>query len=118
MDEAERCHALAILDEGTLVAEGAPSQMMDTLPAHVVEIEAQSARSVRQTLLADHNVIDVAQLGARLHALVELSIDSPVEHLQKILAAANLPAQSKLIRPNLEDVFVMATRHDQVRKAS
>ncbi len=118
MDEAERCHALAILDEGALVAEGSPSDMMDNLSAWIVEIEAQNARTVRQTLLADNKVIDVAQLGARLHALVELTIENPVDHLQQILVQAELPAQLKLIRASLEDVFVMATRTDQVCAAT
>ena len=37
MDEAERCHALAILDRGVLVADGSPQQLIDELPATVVD---------------------------------------------------------------------------------
>jgi ABC-2 type transport system ATP-binding protein len=32
MDEAERCHRLAILDHGKLVADGSPHELMDALP--------------------------------------------------------------------------------------
>ena len=38
MDEAERCHRLAILDRGRLVAEGVPKELMAGIPAIVVEI--------------------------------------------------------------------------------
>src|SRR5262249_27182001 len=38
MDEAERCHRLAILSQGKVVAEGEPGQLMDELPLHVVEV--------------------------------------------------------------------------------
>ena len=39
MDEAERCHRLAILDTGRLVAEGTPKALAAGIDAAVVEIE-------------------------------------------------------------------------------
>ena len=65
MDEAERCHALAILDRGVLVADGSPQQLIDELPATVVQIESPVAgtRAVRETLLAAAD-IDVRGLTA------------------------------------------------------
>ncbi len=47
MDEAERCHRLAILDRGRLVAEGAPKELMSGIPAIVVEIEAEDVNGAR-----------------------------------------------------------------------
>ena len=47
MDEAERCHRLAILDRGRLVAEGAPKDLMSGIPAIVVEIEAEDVSGAR-----------------------------------------------------------------------
>ena len=44
MDEAERCHALAILDEGKLVAEGAPRELEAAIGAQVLEVETESVR--------------------------------------------------------------------------
>ncbi len=110
MDEAERCHALAILDEGALVANGAPGQLMDDLPATVVEIETDRPREVRGALLEHTDVIDVAQLGARLHALVAPHADQPQALIEGVLSTAGLAARLRTVRPSLEDVFVMATR--------
>ena len=71
MDEAERCHGLAILDQGRLVAEGAPKQLMQDLGAQVVEIDSHDPRRVRELIRSTAPVWHVAQLGTRLHALVD-----------------------------------------------
>ncbi len=39
MDEAERCHGLAIIAEGRVVAEGTPRKLMASVDANVFEIE-------------------------------------------------------------------------------
>ena len=110
MDEAERCHALAILDGGALVAAGSPKALMAELPANVIEVETGSPREVREFLLRCEPVIDVAQLGSRLHALVRSDLPEPVAVLADALQASGLGANLRRIGPNLEDVFVMATR--------
>ena len=71
MDEAERCHGLAILDRGRLVAEGSPRQLMDAIDAIVIEIEADDVRAARHALDGQDFVKSVAQLGNRLHALLD-----------------------------------------------
>ena len=109
MDEAERCHELAILDQGTLVASGSPTDMKQNLPATVIEIESNETRVVRNVLMPQPMVIDVAQMGTRLHALVEPGRKGPIESLTSALATQNLTVSMQVVPPNLEDVFVMAT---------
>ena len=109
MDEAERCHGLAILDRGALVASGSPMDMKENLAATVIEIESDQARTVRNELMQLSTVIDVAQLGTRLHALIDPAELSPVEMINAELGKKNLAAESRIVVPNLEDVFVMAT---------
>jgi ABC-2 type transport system ATP-binding protein len=67
MDEAERCHNLAILDQGRLVAEGRPRDLIRDIAAGVVEIETDTPQRVRECLEAAEGVHSVAQLGTRLH---------------------------------------------------
>jgi ABC-2 type transport system ATP-binding protein len=110
MDEAERCHQIAILDEGALVAAGSPKQMMEDLPATVIEIESDQSRKVRNSLLELDDVVDVAQIGSRLHALVDPSRSKPEAFLEKNITDQGLSATLRVVKPNLEDVFVMATR--------
>ncbi|MGI9295358.1 MAG: ABC transporter ATP-binding protein [Pseudomonadales bacterium] len=111
MDEAERCHSIAILDEGQLVAQGEPKILMQNLPASVVEIESDGTALVRTALLELDDVIDVAQLGSRLHALVKPERAAPEDFLRKVLTEKQLAATLQPVQANLEDVFVMATQN-------
>jgi ABC-2 type transport system ATP-binding protein len=114
MDEAERCHGLAILAEGRLVAEGSPRQLMGDIPAAVVEIEAEDVAAARRALQGDPRILSVAQLGARLHALLDRATPDAAGHVSGRLAAAGAAARVHAVAASLEDVFVAATgfRHD------
>ena len=109
MDEAERCHGLAILDRGRLVAEGAPRKLMDDIDAIVVEIDAREPRGVRHALQDEPIVKSVAQLGTRIHALLEPGVQDAVARIERSLHARKLEAHIEVVRASLEDVFVAAT---------
>ncbi len=109
MDEAERCHRLAILAEGRVVAEGEPKRLMAGIPASVVEIEAEQTGPARAALVADEAVLSVAQLGTRLHALLDAAVEQPARRVELRLRAANVSAHVTQVHASLEDVFVAAT---------
>jgi len=109
MDEAERCHRLAILDRGRLVGEGEPKELMAAIPAIVVEIEADDAAGARKALLDDPAVKSIAQLGTRLHALLDAQTSDAEARVRGRLADVGLEAQVEIVRASLEDVFVAAT---------
>lgn len=109
MDEAERCHQLAILDRGRLVAHGEPDQLMEEIAASVVEIDCGEPQRARRLVLDRGRVLHVAQLGRRLHALVDPGESRPDTLLAELLSDAGIDARVRRIRANLEDVFVMAT---------
>ena len=110
MDEAERCHELAILASGRIVAQGPPQQLMSEIPAAVVEVEAADTVAARRALVLDESVLSVAQLGTRLHVLIEPGNTRTRESASwQRLRAASVEAQSALARASLEDVFVAAT---------
>jgi ABC-2 type transport system ATP-binding protein len=108
MDEAERCHKLAILEEGIKRADGSPEELMQQMGAHVVEIASSNLRQLKQELLKLSDVISAAQLGSRLRVLVNKSIADPLAFLiqQK---GVDSEASLSVVRPSLEDVFVTCT---------
>lgn len=110
MDEAERCHNLAILDRGRLVAEGRPRDLIRDINAGVVEIETATPRAARDCLEATDGVQSVAQLGARLHALLDKAVEDPAGLIRQALDQANIDNEVEAVTANLEDVFVAATR--------
>jgi len=110
MDEAERCHALAILDRGVLVADGAPRRLMAEIDATVIEIEAPDVRAARLVLDGLPRVRSVAQLGTRLHALADRDWEEAVGEVGAALRRAGTVAEVREVEASLEDVFVAATR--------
>ncbi len=109
MDEAERCHHLAILDRGRMVANGAPRALMQQLPLHVVEIAAVDINGARRALHELDSLRSVAQLGLRLHALLSRAERSPLEQVRAVLTRHGVQAEVHLAEASLEDVFVAAT---------
>lgn len=110
MDEAERCHGLAILDHGLLAAQGSPQQLTADIDATVLEIVTPTVRAARVALAALPAVISMAQLGSQLHVLVEQDLPEPVQHVRQTLRTCGIDAQVAQTSANLEDVFVAVTR--------
>jgi len=117
MDEAERCHRLAILDHGRLVADGTPQVLMDALPGVTLRVDAQDVRAAQRALERRDGMIGVAQIGASLRVLAAADHGDPksaaaaADQVAALLRDAGIEARVEQTAPNLEDVFVAATRH-------
>ena len=109
MDEAERCHRLAILDRGALVADGTTSELTQALQGRTFEVEAREPRRAQHALVGLPDVLSVAQIGNSLRVLGRGTADTEAL-LQDTLRQAGLAADVRPSVPNLEDVFVSATR--------
>nr|WP_216671113.1 ABC transporter ATP-binding protein [Mangrovicoccus sp. HB161399] len=109
MDEAERCHRLAILDRGRKRADGTPQELMDALGVTVLEVEGTDLRAARRRLDGAAGILSAAQIGARLRVLVEGDVPEPEARLREAAGLGDGAAIART-RPNLEDVFVSATR--------
>ena len=111
MDEAERCHRLAILERGRLVADGTPADLCRDLPAQVFSVAGPRLRKLEAWLSERDEVLGTAQIGAKLRVLA--APDSG-ESLRHGLKQAEFEFDWTDTTANLEDVFVAATR--QARK--
>jgi len=109
MDEAERCHRLAILDRGVKVADGTPDELKAATGMHVVEVTAGDPYRAQSSLDGVDGITSVTQLGIKLRVLVDDDRTDPVG----LVAAADVTATS----PSLEDVFVAATSKPRRRAA-
>ncbi|RLQ23376.1 ATP-binding cassette domain-containing protein [Seongchinamella sediminis] len=116
MDEAERCHQLAVLETGNLRKHGAPQQLMDELAGRIIEIQGADLRQVKERLLRIEGVQSAAQQGLHLRVLMADTGpdgDAAVQRLRRELAAESLHIQPG--KPSLEDVFVACTRGESQR---
>ena len=115
MDEAERCHAIAILDLGVLVASGTPDELADGIHAQVLVVESATPRKVSKFLDSQPFVHSTAQIGNSLRVMLDDDLEQAEQTINQVTAAAGLDLEAcRLVRPSLADVFVAAT---QERKA-
>ncbi len=115
MDEAERCHELAILDRGVMAAQGTPQRLKAEIGLQVIEIEAADLRPIKRALASHEGIVSLAHLGSRLHVLFRpptaIKAAQPADQeIAAWLTAQGLPAEIHPTHPSLEDVFVAATR--------
>ena len=119
MDEAERCHRLAILDHGKLVADGTPAELEAALAGRTLLVRASDPRRAQQRITGVDGVLSVAQVGNALRVLIAKEGDA-FTRIRDALTALDHAAQVEAVAPNLEDVFVSATAsgaHERRRAA-
>ncbi len=110
MDEAERCHRLAILDNGNKVADGEPSVLQSSIGMIVLDVSADNPGEAQKALHQHPDIISVTQLGIRLRILVADDHHDPEQLIQSCLAEHGIKADVRIIAASLEDVFVASTR--------
>lgn len=110
MDEAERCHRLAILDRGIKVADGSPAQLQAQTGMAIIEVQTDQTFKANRALKSLANVVSVTQLGVRLRVLLPAYQEAPLEQVEAQLAKAGIEAQCALVAASLEDVFVAVTQ--------
>jgi len=109
MDEAERCHRLAILDHGVKVADGTPQELQDATGMHIVEVVADDPYAAQAAIHDLDEVASVTQLGVRLRVLVPDRHRDPVSIVERALDPTGMTASVKVTTATLEDVFVAVT---------
>jgi len=109
MDEAERCHRLAILDHGVKVADGTPQELQASTGMHIVEVTADDPYHAQEALDGSDVIASVTQLGMRLRVLIPERVPDPLDQVERLLRAHNVAADTQLTTASLEDVFVAVT---------
>ena len=116
MDEAERCHRLAILDRGVKVADGPPEELQANTGMNIVEVVADDSSAANRSLIAIPSITSVTQLGVRLRVLIPESVDAPLRRVRDALESENIHHESKLVPASLEDVFVAVTQKSPMKE--
>ncbi|MBZ0272498.1 ABC transporter ATP-binding protein [bacterium] len=107
MDEAERCHRVALMHEGSLLALDAPGAIVDAWPFAVFEITGRDLAPAKATLAESRAVRDVYPFGDALHVVT--ASDANFDTLRDALGPAY---RAERVRPSFEDVFMTRIRTD------
>lgn len=108
MEEADRCDRLAILHEGKLVREGAPSTLKDSVGAEIIHIEADDTSALAKAIKDRFRISPSLSLGTL--RLEKTDAHRLVPELME--AFPGVIKSVRVARPSLEDVFLKATGHE------
>lgn len=116
LDEADRCHEVALLHDGRLLALDRPERLRAALPGEVIEVIVRNHRSVAAALGRVAGVHDVQMFGERAHVrLAEPDAQAP-DRIHDALTAAGLePVSVRPVPASLEDVFIARLAGDGSR---
>ena len=109
LDEAERCHRIAMLHEGRVLALDEPGRLRQSLPGRWFEVVVDRPRDAVARLSArGDNGLRAFVFGDRLHAWVDTSDAAEARRQLDIAVHAVdvVPATVRAIVPSLEDVFI------------
>ncbi len=96
MDEAEHCDQIGFIMDGKLLAQGAPEALKDSIAGRLVRLETGAPMAMLNELLAAHKtILDAYAVGAAVQVRVANGQEDEW-----------LAQGGRLVRPNLEDVFV------------
>jgi ABC-2 type transport system ATP-binding protein len=108
LDEAERCHRVALLHAGCLLFCDAPSQLKKNLRGAVVAVVSSEPRPIRDFLAGAEGVSNTVLVGDGVHLVID-SASKRIPELSAKLRSTNLPFDSiEEVAPSIEDIFVEA----------
>ncbi len=114
LDEAERCHRVALMHLGEIREIGTPAELRDHLGAKRLEVHTDNLGKAEEILSlesAKHKTIfDVQRFGDRLDVIVP-EADSGRQLVESTLTAARLTVDVfRVDQPTLENTFVATLR--------
>ena len=113
MDEAERCHRVALMDHGRLLHSDTPEVLKGQMHGDLLELVAEPQREAKAILSTLPQVRGVQVFGDRLHVWVDhADVDEPM--LQAALQQQHVTiTQIHRATPSLEDVFISMLAGDR-----
>jgi ABC-2 type transport system ATP-binding protein len=108
LDEAERCHRVALLHEGRLLALDTPDRLRRSLPGQMVELIVDRQAEALAALDALPFVVDAGAFGERIHARLARDVTGEGDVMvERALQQAGFEVRSARVVPaSLEDVFI------------
>ena len=105
LDEAERCHRVALLHQGRLLFCDSPARLKSRLQGSVVSIVSSEARRVRDELAAAEGVSSAVLVGDAVHLFVD-DADRRIPDLSARLTGGQIPFDEIVrVTPTIEDLF-------------
>jgi ABC-2 type transport system ATP-binding protein len=114
LDEAERCHRVALLNQGKLLFLDTPANLKTRLPGGVISITSFEPRRLREELEKAEGISSLVLTGDGVHLVVDDTTRRMREYEYR-LKQSGVPFDAiRQVAPTIEDLFVDAvTRGDR-----
>jgi ABC-2 type transport system ATP-binding protein len=114
LDEAERCHTVALTHEGAIHLIGSPDELRKTQHAKRLELTTSEIREAEKLFAGDvgpdREILDVQRFGDRLDLLAR-EPDKAKRMVEERLSEARIPHEEiRVDEPTLENTFVATLR--------
>jgi ABC-2 type transport system ATP-binding protein len=106
LDEAERCHRVALMHQGRLVGTGTPAEIRDGLGLTRLELRTPDLRAAEAALAGRDGIADVQRFGDRLDVMVRDAAAGERAVRAALGAAGQGEASLRPGAPTLENAFV------------
>jgi ABC-2 type transport system ATP-binding protein len=110
LDEAERCHRLALLDQGRVLFCDTPNRLKSELSGAVIAVISPRPREVRDELVHATGVSSLVLVGDGVHLVVDDAERRLPELRQRLTAAGSPFEQITRVTPTIEDVFAASVK--------
>ncbi|WP_129128161.1 ABC transporter ATP-binding protein [Geomonas oryzae] len=116
LDEAERCHRVALLHEGRMLFCDTPENLKGNLDGAVVSVVCAEPRPVKELISGMEGISTMMIVGDGLHLVVR-EPGRMIPELRARIAAAGLEVDSvEEVAPSIEDLFVEAVQKKKGEK--
>lgn len=110
LDEAERCHRIALLHEGRMLFCDTPARLKENMPGAVLSVVTDNPRGISELLDGNDGISSMMIVGDGLHLVVK-DASRMISELRSIITSANVPFDSiEQVTPTVEDLFVEAVK--------
>lgn len=108
LDEAERCHRVALLNQGKLLFCDTPANLKAALGKGVLAITSSDPRSLRSQLEHAEGISSLVLTGDGVHVVVDDAVRRIPEFKTRLKSANVLFDAIQQVAPTIEDLFVDA----------
>ncbi len=113
LDEAERCHRVALLHQGRLLACDTPDRVKSLMRGVILEIRVSRAREAAALLKQRMRAESIGLFGDRIH-VVTMNHAQAAHEVPGILQGEGFTLHGvRQIEPSLEDVFISVLTGEQ-----
>ena len=106
LDEAERCARIGLLHRGRLILSGTPDEVKEHMRGALVEIRCNEPRQVLASLRESMTSVAAGLFGAKIHLVLDGEASQALAAVRGKLADLGVEAETEIVVPSLEDVFI------------